>query len=105
MEKMALKKWMRFIAVVLPIVVADQAAKMAAVSHIRFAESLEIIPGFFYLTHLYNTGGGVWPGGGLSPLGPHIVVFGGFGHCSRGCSGAVQKKRLMKADGFPWPCA
>ncbi|MBI9075556.1 MAG: signal peptidase II [Desulfatibacillum sp.] len=57
MENVALKKWIRFLVVVLPVVIADQGAKMLAVGHIGFAESIEIIPGFFYLTHLYNTGG------------------------------------------------
>lgn len=57
MENMALKKWLRFIAVVLPIVIADQAVKMAVLVRIQYADSVEMIPGFFYLTHLYNTGG------------------------------------------------
>jgi signal peptidase II len=35
---------------------ADQASKWAAVHHIGFQEAVAVIPGFFSLTHVYNTG-------------------------------------------------
>lgn len=38
------------------VVVADQLTKLWVVRHFRMYESREIIPGFFHLTYLTNTG-------------------------------------------------
>ncbi len=57
MEVINRKKLIRFLAVAAPVIIADQITKLLAVRHIEFARNLEVIPGFFYITHLYNTGG------------------------------------------------
>ena len=72
MESISRKKLIRFLAVAFPVIIADQAAKLLAVEHIEFAQSREIIPGFFYLTHLYNTGGAF---GLFAQSAPWVRVF------------------------------
>lgn len=61
------KKTIRFLLIAAPLIVADQVTKWLVVRSIEFGESIEIIPGFFYLTHLYNTGGafGLFAGSAL----------------------------------------
>jgi signal peptidase II len=43
-------------AVILILFPADQASKWAIVHRIGFEEAISVIPGFFTLTHVYNTG-------------------------------------------------
>jgi len=38
------------------MILADQATKWAVVHQIGFQEAVPVIPGFFSLTHVYNTG-------------------------------------------------
>ena len=42
--------------VILILFLADQASKWLAVHRILFQEAVPVIPGFFSLTHVYNTG-------------------------------------------------
>ena len=42
--------------VILLLSIADQATKWAVVHHIGFQEAVPVLPGFFSLTHVYNTG-------------------------------------------------
>lgn len=42
--------------VILLLALLDQGSKTLVLQHIPFQESTPIIPGFFNLTHLYNTG-------------------------------------------------
>lgn len=42
--------------VIFLLFLADQASKWAVVHHIGFQEAVTVIPGFFSLTHVYNTG-------------------------------------------------
>lgn len=42
--------------VIILLSVADQATKWAVVHQIGFQESVPVIPGYFSLTHVYNTG-------------------------------------------------
>ena len=42
--------------VIFLLFLADQASKWAVVHHIGFQEAVAVIPGFFSLTHVYNTG-------------------------------------------------
>ena len=43
-------------AVIILLFLADQASKWAVVHQIGFQEAVPVIPGFFTLTHVYNTG-------------------------------------------------
>ena len=43
-------------AVIILLFLADQASKWAVVHQIGFQEAVQVIPGFFTLTHVYNTG-------------------------------------------------
>jgi len=43
-------------AVIILLFLADQASKWGVVHHIGFQEAVPVIPGFFTLTHVYNTG-------------------------------------------------
>jgi signal peptidase II len=47
---------LRFTAVILLVVLCDQASKWWIVSHFSLHESVAILPGFFNLTFLTNTG-------------------------------------------------
>jgi signal peptidase II len=42
--------------VILMLFLADQATKWLVVHRIGFQEAISVIPGFFSLTHVYNTG-------------------------------------------------
>ncbi|MDY0132500.1 MAG: signal peptidase II [Desulforegulaceae bacterium] len=48
---------LRFVLIVLIGVLFDQASKIIVVEYIPLFQSIEIIPGFFDLTHLRNPGG------------------------------------------------
>ena len=48
----ALTSW----GIILPLALLDQASKMLILHTIPFQESIPVIPGFFNLTHVYNTG-------------------------------------------------
>ncbi len=74
MEETTRKKWIRFLIVALPVIIADQATKFLAVAHIEYARSIEVIPGFFNLTHLYNTGGAFGLGAHSAPW-VRILLF------------------------------
>lgn len=51
-----MKETFRFGAVIALVVFADQASKLWIVSHFSLYESVHVIPGFFNLTYLTNTG-------------------------------------------------
>ena len=53
---MTKKYWMLFF-ITLVTVVADQVTKYAVLASLAIYESVEIIPGFFNLTHVHNPGG------------------------------------------------
>lgn len=60
--------------VALSVLVADQVTKAVAVSRLALHETVPVIPGYFDLTHVLNSGG-VWGlGGDASPL-VRTVVF------------------------------
>lgn len=42
--------------VILFLFLADQSSKWIVVHHVGFQEAITVIPGFFSLTHVYNTG-------------------------------------------------
>lgn len=44
------------LGVIVLLFLADQASKWAVVHQIGFQEAVTVIPGFFSLTHVYNTG-------------------------------------------------
>jgi len=46
----------KIVAMVVAVVGADQLSKLWVVEHFRLYESREIVPGFFHLTYLTNTG-------------------------------------------------
>jgi signal peptidase II len=48
----ALTSW----GIILLLALLDQASKMLVLHFIPFQESIPVIPGFFNLTHIYNTG-------------------------------------------------
>ena len=52
-----MKKYYLFITVSLAILALDQATKILIHTHFNEGEKLDIISGFFYLTHVRNTGG------------------------------------------------
>lgn len=47
---------MRFIVLILLVVALDQASKLWVVAHFSMYETLPVVPGFFNLTYLTNTG-------------------------------------------------
>ena len=48
----ALTSW----GIILLLALLDQASKMLVLHFIPFQESIPVVPGFFNLTHIYNTG-------------------------------------------------
>ena len=50
-------KYYLFITISLAVLALDQATKLLIHTHFNEGEKLAIIPGFFYLTHVRNTGG------------------------------------------------
>ncbi len=49
-------KALTFWGIILLLALLDQASKMLILHTIPFQESIPVIPGFFNLTHVYNTG-------------------------------------------------
>lgn len=47
---------MRFVILIILVIVLDQLSKSQVVAHFALHESLPVIPGFFSLTYLTNTG-------------------------------------------------
>ena len=57
------------------VVILDQAIKLLVVSKIPAYDSLVVIPGFFDLTHIYNTGGAFGFLAGKSSLFRHLFFL------------------------------
>jgi signal peptidase II len=51
------KRYITFVLIVVGILLADQVTKGLVTLRLSLHENLEIIPGFFNLTHIRNTGG------------------------------------------------
>ena len=51
------KRHARFIIIAAAVVALDQLIKMLIVSIVPAYQTISVIPGFFNLTHIYNTGG------------------------------------------------
>lgn len=49
-------KYLLLIAISITVLVLDQWTKWQVVSHFRYGETMEVIPGFFNLTYVRNTG-------------------------------------------------
>jgi signal peptidase II len=60
--------------VVLCVVAVDQATKLAVVASFGLNEARSVVPGFFDLTHVLNTGG-VWGLGGDLPDVARTAIF------------------------------
>jgi signal peptidase II len=52
-----MRRYVRFILVAGMVVLVDQISKVAIIHSVPLYENLEVIPGFFSLTHIRNTGG------------------------------------------------
>ena len=50
------QKWVPFLAITLPLFLLDQATKWWVLKTIPSDASIPVIPGFFNLVHVYNTG-------------------------------------------------
>ena len=51
------RKYVTFLLIVAGILLVDQVTKGLVTQRFSLHENLEVIPGFFYLTHIRNTGG------------------------------------------------
>ena len=68
------KFWMLF-GIAAVVVILDQGTKLLVVSNIPAYDSMAVIPGFFDLTHIYNTGGAFGFLAGKSSLFRHLFFL------------------------------
>ena len=66
---------MFLIGIATVVVILDQAVKLMVVDNIPAYGSVEVIPGFFNLTHIYNTGGAFGFLAGKSSLFRHLFFL------------------------------
>ncbi|MBW1989560.1 MAG: signal peptidase II [Deltaproteobacteria bacterium] len=57
MEKQTRIRLLRLATIALPVVALDQATKFIVARYMTLHSSIPVIPGFFNITYLYNTGG------------------------------------------------
>lgn len=74
MIRMSFEKYRKLLVISVVIIILDQITKAIILNHLELYHSIQIIPGFFSITHIHNPGGAFGFLANQSPV-VRVIVF------------------------------